>query len=78
MSLLHVETYDALKAAGTPEAEARAAACVAADMDMRHTVMLERLTVVDSKLTMILWMLGIGLSAVCAAAWEVFSRLPKG
>ena len=84
MSLLNVEMYDALKAAGTPDTEAREAARVAADADMRVITMAERLNGLDSKLTIIMWIMGIGFSvmlggfaATSAALWQVFLRLPR-
>ena len=77
MALLQIETYDALQAAGTPEPQARAAAEAAADIEIRHTVMAERLNGIDSKLTIILWVTGIGFSAMLAAFWQIFLRLPR-
>lgn len=76
MSLMQTETFDALKAAGTPDAEARAAAEVAANMDVRHAVMAERLNGIDAKLTVMMWIMGIGFSAMLAAFWHIFLRLP--
>lgn len=84
MSLLNVEMYDALKATGTPDAEAREAARVMADADMRVITMAERLNGLDSKLTIIMWIMGVGFSvmlggfaATFAALWQVFLRLPR-
>lgn len=77
MSLLNIEMFDALKAAGTPDAEAREAAKVAADTEMRVITMAERLNGLDSKLTIIMWIMGIGFSAMLAAFWQVFLRLPR-
>jgi hypothetical protein len=77
MALIQLETYDALQAAGTPEPQARAAAEAAADMELRHTVMAERLNGIDSKLTVILWIMGIGFSTMLAAFWQIFLRLPR-
>ena len=77
MSLLNIEMYDALKAAGTPDAEAREAAMVAADAELRVITMAERLNGIDSKLTIILWIMGIGFSAMLAAFWQIFLRLPR-
>lgn len=77
MSLLNVEMYDALLASGTPEPHAREAARVAADADMRVITMAERLNGLDSKLTIIMWIMGVGFSAMLAAFWQVFLRLPR-
>jgi hypothetical protein len=84
MSLLQLETYDALRAANVPDHEAREAAKVAADADMRVITMAERLNGLDSKLTIIMWIMGIGFSvmlggfaATSAALWQVFLRLPR-
>jgi hypothetical protein len=84
MSLIQSETYDALLAAGTPEPQARDAAKVMADADMRVITMAERLNGLDSKLTIIMWIMGIGFSvmlggfaATSAALWQVFLRLPR-
>ena len=84
MSLLNIELYDALRAANVPEVEAREAAKVAADANMRVITMAERLNGLDSKLTIIMWIMGIGFSvmlggfaATSAALWQVFLRLPR-
>ena len=84
MSLLQVEMYDALLATGTPEPQAREAAKVAADVDTRMVTLAERLNGIDSKLTILLWIMGIGFStmlggflATFAAFWQVFLRLPR-
>jgi hypothetical protein len=77
MSLLNVEMYDALLATGTPEPQARDAAKVMADADMRVITMAERLNGLDSKLTIIMWIMGIGFGAMLAAFWQVFLRLPR-
>lgn len=77
MSLMSVETYDALKASGCPEAEARAAASAAADIAVRHSVMAERLNGIDSKLTVMLGVMLVGFAATFAALWQIFLRLPR-
>jgi hypothetical protein len=84
MSLLNIETFDALRAANVPEAEAREAAKVTADAEMRVITMAERLNGLDAKLTIIMWIMGIGFSvmlggfaATAAALWQVFLRLPR-
>lgn len=77
MALLQFETYAALQAAGTPEPLARDAAVAAADIDVRHTVLAERLNGIDSKLTIIMWIMGIGFGAMLTAFWQVFLRLPR-
>ena len=77
MSLLNVEMYDALKAAGTPEHEAREAAKVAADADMRVVTMAERLNGLDSKLNLVIGVMLVGFSGIIAALWQIFLRLPR-
>lgn len=77
MPIMQSELYFALRAANTPEAEARVAAEAAGDIDVRHTVLAERLNGIDSKLTIILWVMGIGFSAMLAAFWQIFLRLPR-
>lgn len=84
MSLVNIELFDALRAANVPEAEAREAAKVMADADMRVITMAERLNGLDAKLTIIMWIMGIGFSvmlggfaATSAALWQVFLRLPR-
>lgn len=77
MSLFQYETYAALKAAGTPEPEARQAAIAAADIDIRHTVMAERLNGIDSKLNVMLGVMLVGFGAMLAAFWQIFLRLPR-
>ena len=80
MSLLQVEMFDALKAAGTPDAEAREAAKVTADTEMRVMTMAERLNGLDSKLNWIgattITLNVLTLSAILALAWQVLQRLP--
>ena len=80
MALLQTEAYFALKAAGAPESEAREAAEAAADIDIRHTVMAERLNGLDSKLNWIgattIALNMLNLSATLALAWQVLQRLP--
>ena len=77
MSLLQSETYTALLAAGAPEPEARQAAIAAADIDVRHTVMAERLNGIDSKLNLVIGIMLIGFGATFAALWQIFLRLPR-
>ena len=77
MSLLQIETLDALRAAGAPEAEARAAAIAAADIDVRHSVMAERLNGIDAKLNLMIGVMLVGFGAMLAAFWQVFLRLPR-
>ena len=81
MSLLQVELYDALKAGGTPEPEARQAAIEAAQMNSLLVVIAERLNGLESKFT---WIVGIGLtvmvaafSALFALQWQILLRLPR-
>jgi hypothetical protein len=81
MSLMNIETYDALKAAGAPELEARQAAIEMATMGGLLTIMAERLNGLESKMT---WIMGIGFtvmlagfSAVFALLWQIFLRLPR-
>lgn len=77
MALLQSETYTALLAAGTPEPEARQAAEAAADIDVRHTVMAERLNGIDSKLTVMLGVMLVGFGAMLVAFWHILLRLPR-
>lgn len=77
MALFQSEAYDAHKAAGAPEAEARAAAEAAADIDVRHSVLAERLNGIDSKLNLVIGIMLVGFGAILAAFWQVFLRLPR-
>lgn len=77
MSLINLEHYDALKASGCPEAEARTAAAAFADIDVRHTVMAERLNGIDSKLNLVIGVMLVGFSGIIAALWQIFLRLPR-
>jgi hypothetical protein len=77
MSLFQYETYTAFLAAGTPEPEARQAAIAAADIDVRHTVMAERLNGIDSKLNVMLGVMLVGFGAMLAGFWQIFLRLPR-
>jgi hypothetical protein len=77
MALFQYETYAAFLAAGTPEPEARQAAIAAADIDVRHTVMAERLNGIDSKLNLVIGIVLVGFGAMGAAFWQVFLRLPR-
>jgi hypothetical protein len=77
VALLQTETLDAFRAAGAPEAEARAAATAAADIDVRHSVMAERLNGIDAKLNLMIGVMLVGFGAMLAAFWQVFLRLPR-
>lgn len=77
MAMIQAETYDALLAAGTPEPQARAAAIAAADIDVRHSVMAERLNGIDSKLNLVIGVMLVGFSAMLAGFWQIFLRLPR-
>ncbi len=81
MSLMNIEQYDALKASGCPEHEARQAAIEVATMGGLLAVLSERLNGVESKVT---WIMGIGFtvmlagfSALFALLWQIFLRLPR-
>jgi hypothetical protein len=81
MSLMNIEQYDALKASGCPEHEARQAAIEVATMGGILTVMAERMNGLESKVT---WIMGIGFtvmlagfSALFALLWQIFLRLPR-
>ena len=80
MSLMHLETYDALRAANVPDAEARMAARVTADVETRMVTLAERLNGLDSKLNWIgattITLNVLTLSAILALAWQVLQRLP--
>lgn len=80
MSLLNIETYDALRAANVPDAEAREAAKVTAEVETRMVTLAERINGLDSKLN---WIGGatialniLNLSATLALAWQLVQRLP--
>lgn len=77
MSLLQIELYDALLASGTPEPQARDAARVMADADMRMVTMAERLNGLDSKLNLVIGVMLVGFSGIIAALWQIFLRLPR-
>lgn len=77
MSLLNIEMYDALLASGTPEPQARDAARVMADADMRMVTMAERLNGLDSKLNVVIGVMLVGFSGIIAALWQIFLRLPR-
>lgn len=80
MSLINLETYDALRAAHVPELEAREAAKVTADVETRMVTLSERLNGLDSKLNWIgattITLNVLTLSAILALAWQVLQRLP--
>lgn len=83
MSLMNLETYDALKAANVPEPEARAAATVIATGETRMLTLTERLDSLRAHLTVIQWVIGIGFAALIAMSilqlnwmWQVLHRLP--
>jgi hypothetical protein len=77
MALIQLEMYDALKAAGCPEPEARAAAMEVATMGGLLPMMAERLNRIHRKLNVLLGMMLIGFSAMLAACWQIFLRLPR-
>lgn len=80
MSLMNLETYDALRAANVPETEARDAAKVTAEVETRMGTLAERLNGLDSKLPWIgattITLNVLTLSAILALAWQVLQRLP--
>lgn len=83
MSLMQIETYDAMRAVNVPDAEARAAAIVAASVETRTLTLSERLDSLRTQMTIIQWVLGIGFAAVVALnilqanwMWQVLQRLP--
>jgi hypothetical protein len=77
MSLMNVEVYDALKAAGTPEHEARQAAIELATMGGLLLTLAERVNGVDSKLNLVIGVMLVGFAAIGAALWQIFLRLPR-
>ena len=81
MSLIQIEVYDALRAANVPEAEAREAAKVTAEVETRLITMAERLNGLDSKLNWIgattIALNILNLIATLALAWQVLQRLPR-
>ena len=81
MSLINIELFDALRAANVPEAEAREAAKVTAEVETRLITMAERLNGLDSKLNWIgattIALNILNLSATLALAWQVLQRLPR-
>lgn len=77
MSLLNIETYDALRAANVPETEARNAAKVTAEVETRMVTLAERLNGLDSKLNLVIGIMLVGFSGIIAALWQIFLRLPR-
>ena len=77
MSLMNVEQYDALKASGCPEHEARQAAIEVATMGGILMTLAERVNGLDSKLNVILSVMLVGFAAIGAALWQIFLRLPR-
>lgn len=77
MSLMQVELYDALKAAGTPEPEARQAAIEAAGASSLLGTLAER---VNGLARLVMWMGGVMLTlhvltlgSVLAVLWRSFT-----
>jgi hypothetical protein len=77
---MQIELYDALKAGGTPEAEARHAAIEAAGSTSLLGTLAERINGLER---LVLWMGGVKLTlhvltlgSVLALAWQVLQRLP--
>jgi hypothetical protein len=83
MALLNIEMYDALRATGTPETQAREAAMVLARVETSTLTMAERLDSLRTHMTVIQWVLGIGFAALVGLnilqanwMWQVLQRLP--
>jgi len=76
MSLMSVETYDAFKASGCPEPEARQAAMEIATMGGLLSTLAERLNSLDTKLNIILSVMLVGFAGIVTALWQILLRLP--
>lgn len=65
MSLMIADLYDALKAAGAPEDKAKKAATEVATYE-------NRLTRLESKVTMLQWMVGINIAMTGSIMFKLF------
>ena len=63
MATMIAELYDALKAAGAPEDQARKAAEVVAGYENRFADLGNKITVLEGKVTLVQWMVGFNLAA---------------
>jgi hypothetical protein len=66
MPVMMGKLYDALRAANVPEPQARAAAVEAAEHELR-------LDTIESKLTMVMWGVGINLTLTLAILARLFT-----
>jgi len=63
MATVIAELYDALKAAGAPEDQARKAAEVVAGYENQFAALRERMMALEGKITLLQWMVGFNLAA---------------
>jgi len=62
MTTMIAEVYDALVAAGSPEAKARSAAEAIAAYENRFTGIEQRLTRIEGEIKLLSWMIGFNLA----------------
>jgi hypothetical protein len=67
------EVYDAFKEAGASEEKARKAAEAIAGYENRFAKIDERFAIMDGRLVLLQWMLGVNLAMTIAILWKVFS-----
>ena len=67
------EVYEAFRAAGVPDDQAKAAVEAIAENDNRFTSIERKLTEFDGRFTLLQWMVGLNLIFTMAIAWKIFS-----
>ena len=73
MNLMSTELYDALTDAGADESKARSAAPAVATSENRFSSMESRMALVEEKIKLLQWMVGINMALTTAVLWKVIS-----
>ena len=73
MGMMLSKTYDAFRAAGAPDQTAREAAEEIAGFENRLATIEADGKVINAKLSMLQWMVGINIAATLAILWRVFA-----
>jgi hypothetical protein len=72
MSVMVFELYDALKDAGASEEKAQAAAKAIADYHTRFDQIDSKLAILEAKITILQWVMGLALAGVISLVVKAF------
>ena len=73
MPVMMEKLYDALRAANVPDAQARAAAVEAAEHEVRLGAIEAKLTALESRVSMLTWVMGINLTLTAVILAKLFT-----